>query len=104
MYAAYNMPNGPRQCWLYLNTFASNFLLRYGLLRYSQDWCNINFPSSCFNQIYILGTKFQSEESSNCIDVDECALNTFECEPGHTCKNIYASYRCIAPGTVPIDN
>ena len=48
----------------------------------------------CFNEP-ILGTLFESDESSTCVDHNECLAGEFDCPPEEMCFNYWGGYTCI---------
>ena len=48
-----------------------------------------------FVNLYSKG--FERDHDGICGDIDECALNIFDCPITHQCSNIDGSYNCTCP-------
>ena len=51
------------------------------------------FGDECFT--CPAGTVFSDDESTLCIDIDECTSGDEDCESAQTCSNIFGGYECI---------
>jgi len=68
---------------------------------YDQGQCAAEL-GSCFQQTGSVdcpaGLEVNADETA-CIDIDECAIGTHNCDVSETCENSHASFVCNAPPT-----